>query len=336
MLKIRKIYNRIIIYSVIIGILCTFLFFINNFIDNKNVLANYVLDGDINYSIEAKEGMLVGDNSSNQDLFVSSTINNILVDFNYKFSLDNDINYKYKYEMNSCVIAELDDSSIDNKEVFRKQQKLVNTNYLDSFSNSFSVNDRISLNYDFYNAIAKEYNNSVNIPVKSKLLLELKIYVEFENGEQEEYKHTLSLPLEKNTFSISINSNEYKGEVFSSNKNSKKMNFNIFMISIIIIFIGLIILELVKFFKYKKEHYIEFKYRKIMKDYDNIVVPINALPKDNDLVSIKVLYFKSMIDIQKELHLPILCYRGENFIVYIIMNNKLAYIYFLNNNKEKI
>ena len=95
-------------------------------------------------------------------------------------------------------------------------------------------------------------------------------------------------------------------------------------------------MEIIKILKYKKDHYVEFKYRKIMKDYDNIIVPIQELPKDNDMVSIKVLYFKSMIDIQKELHLPILCYNDRGFIVYFIINNKLAYIYFLNNSKERI
>ena len=73
-----------------------------------------------------------------------------------------------------------------------------------------------------------------------------------------------------------------------------------------------------------------------MQDYNNVVVPINKIPKDENIVSVKVLYFKSMIDIQKELHLPILCYKGEEFIIYMIINDKLAYLYFLNDNYEKI
>ena len=35
------------------------------------------------------------------------------------------------------------------------------------------------------------------------------------------------------------------------------------------------------------------------------VAEVSSLPRDKDIVSIKVLYFKSMIDIQKELHLPV-------------------------------
>ncbi|MBE6138942.1 MAG: hypothetical protein E7174_00330 [Firmicutes bacterium] len=336
MFKMNKIYNKFIIYLISLFGICTILFIIKTNIDNNDSLSNYILDGKMNYEIEAKPGMITGDNTGNQSLFVSSTVNNILVDLDYKFTLDENINFKYKYEINSYVISELDDSSIENKEVFRKQQKLINYNYTNTFSNVFYIKDKVSLNYDYYNNIAKEYNNSVNIAVKSKLLLELKVFVEFENNQKEEYKYTLTLPLEKNTFSINSSNKEYKGKVLSNNRNIKELLLNILIIASVTIFIVLIIFELKKFFKFKKSHYLEFKYRKIMKDYENIVVPINALPKDKDIVCIKTLYFKSMIDIQKELHLPILCYKRENIVVYMIINNKLAYIYFLNSNKEKL
>lgn len=334
-MEIKKIYNKILFYSIFFVIL---IFLIIGIFKNlkKDQTFDYIFDGDMKYSIDYKENYNNIDNISTQNLFVSSIVENILVDIIYKFSLNENLRFKYKYEVNANVISMLDDSTIESNEIYRKKQNLIKTNYTDVFSNSFSIENEVSLNYDLYNKIAFDYNNSVNVPVKSKLQLELVTYVKFDNGQTQEFKEFLILPLEQNTFSISKNNKQYDGQIYNNNKQSQNIVFSIVLIVIIFIYLGLMLFEFIKFLNYKKQHYLEFKYRKIMRDYDNIVVPINALPKDDNIVCVKVLYFKSMIDMQKELHLPILCYKKDNIIIYMILNNKLAYIYFLNNNKEKI
>lgn len=336
MFELKKIYKRIIIYAACLLITCSVLLIVKNIMVKNQVLSKYILDGAMNYSIESKEGSVVGDDLDKQDLFVSSTINNIIVDFNYKFTFDKRIDYKYRYQIKTYVVSELDDSSITEKEVYRKEQVLFDSGYENGVTDSFEINKKVSLNYDYYNSIAENFNYSVNIPVDSKLIAQLIISVQTKNLEEKEYKYNMYIPLEENTFSITDNNKSYKEEFLDEENYSIKLFLNFIIFIACITFIIFIIIEVLKLFKYKKEHYLEFKYRKIMSDYENIIAPINALPKDKDIVSIKVLYFKNMIDIQKELHLPILCYKSEKFIVYLIISNKLAYIYFLNNNREKI
>lgn len=334
MKEIDKIYNKIKIILIVLIIFTSLIIILNKLIDKKSILSNYILNGDIDYSISNKDNSF--GYTKDQSLYVSSIVDNINVNFDYKFNLDKKIKFKYKYKISSNVVASIDDNSIENSEVYRKETVLIDSDYNDVYDTKFNINNSVVLNYDYYDNIALEYDKSVNIPLKSKLLLNLEILLEYENGQTDEFKYYLSLPLEQTTFQIQLVNNDYKGSIYKNKNNSVIVFFNIIFILIIILIIAFMVYQISRLLKYKNEHYIEFKYKKIMRDYDNIVVSINAIPKDNDIVSVKVLYFKSMIDIQKELHIPILCYKSNEYIVYMIINNKLAYIYFLNNKREKI
>lgn len=332
MIELKKIYNKIFIFVSCIFVILIVLFIGNNKIKENEVIFKYKLDGKTNYIVNLKENGGI----SKQKLFVSNTVDNILVNFDYNYRIDKKQNIKYRYEIVSSVISDLDDSNESLTEVFRKNKKIVSTEYKNINSDVININDSVLLDYDYYNLIASEYNNSVNIAIKSKLSLKLNLYVIFDGLEEKKYTSYLSFPLEKNTFSISTNDMNDSGDVEGNVKNTNKIIFEIICLVSIIIFIGLIIYEIIKIRDYKNTHALEFKYRKIMQDYDNIVVPITGFPNDKSIINIRVLFFKSMIDIQKELHVPILCYKSDLYIAYIIISNKVAYIYFLNNKKEKI
>lgn len=334
MIEIKKIYTNIIVYLMIIILLFIGLFIVNkNDIFNKSQ-NNYILKGNIDYNVISKNNSINSDNQ--HTLFVASTVDNIIFKFDYKFNIQDGSNMNYRYEIISSVVSNLDDSNINDSEVFRKDERLVTTEYMPIADNGFVIQENISTNYDYYNNIALVYDNSVNIPVKSKYYLTLNIYIKDKNGEEQIFKPNLYFELEKNTFNIQSNKKSYEGNFSIDKVNYLNIIFNLLSVIIILVFLFLIVYNIYKYLNYRKSHYLEFKYKKIMKDYSNVVVPINKIPKDNNIVTIKVLYFKSMIDIQHELHLPILCYKSDKFIIYMIINNKLAYIYFLNSSKEKI
>ena len=332
MIEFKKWYSRTIISFVILVVLVIGIFILNSIIDDNKPLSNYILESNIDYKVNLKDNKGI----SNEKLFVSKVTDTILAKFNYKYLQEDKVNFKYKYDIIAYVICDIDDDKQDIKEVFRKEKPLVKTDYMQSYNDILNIEKSVELNYDYYNDIASEYNNSVNIAIKSRLLVEMNLYINYENGLEEKYTDSISLPLENSTFSINKNETSKRGIIKSEEKNPKKILLNIIFCFIIIIDIVLLIFEFTKLLNYKKKYALEFKYRKIMRDYDNIVVPINKIPKDENIVTVKVLYFKSMIDIQKELHIPILCYKSDEFIVYMIINNKFAYVYFLNNEQEKI
>lgn len=327
--SVKNLYNKLFIYFICLTIFVVALILINKLNIVKSKTNKYILDSNITYDIINKDGT-----NSDSKIYVSDLVDKIKVNFTSKYSLSKNSNIKYRYEIISYVISNIDDNTLEETEVYRKKEILKQSNTINSASNNIDINELFDLNYDYYNNIATEYDKSVNLALKSRLLVELNLYITLENQEEQKYTSTLSLPLEKSTFSITKNENNSSGSFFSDNNN--KLFVNALFIGFTFIFLVLIISEINRINKYKKEHVLEFKYKKIMQDYNNIVVPINKIPKDKNLVTVKVLYFKSMIDIQKELHMPILCYEGEKLVVYMIIHEKLAYVYFLNDNNEKI
>ena len=325
----KNLYTKLFIYFGILLICIILLAILNKTNVSKKVIAKYNLDSNISYNVKHKDGSI-----ANSKLFVSELVDNINVNFTNKYSIDNDINVAYRYEIIAYVISNIDDSTLEETEVYRKEEVLKRINLMSHNSNILNLSDSIDINYDYYNKIAMEYNNSVNLAIKSRLLVVYNLYIVLGDEEEKQYTSSITVPLEKSTFTITKNEDNSKDVIYG--KDNAKFIIDIVVISLIAIFIVLIILETFKTNKYKKEHALEFKYRKIMQDYNNVVVLINQIPQSQQLITVKVLYFKSMIDIQKELHLPILCYKSEKFIVYIIINDDLAYVYFLNSDQEKI
>lgn len=325
----KNLYTKLFVYFSIILICIISIIIFNKTNVSKKVTAKYNLNSNIDYSIKNKDG-----NISNSKLFVSELVDSININFYSKYLLNKNSNIKYRYEIISYVISNIDDNTLEETEVYKKEEVIKKTNIMSLNSNVIDLSDSININYDYYNNIATEYDNSVNLAIKSRLLINYNLYITINDGEEKLYTSSLSLPLEKSTFSITKNENNSSDTIYGDDNTLSVIN--VITLCLTFVLVLLIILEIIKISKYKKEHAIEFKYRKIMQEYSNVVVPINKIPKDEKIVSVNVLYFKSMIDIQKELHLPILCYKNNEFIVYMIINDKLAYVYFLNENEEKI
>ena len=334
MILLKDVQKKIEICLVLIIVFAITLFCVNKFIFKNNSLAAYKIKGDINYNVTTKNKLST--DLQNQSVFISSNTDLIKTNFNYIYTIDKRINYKYKYKLEASVISELDENTLSKKEVYRKNKLLKQTNFLEPDKNGFSIDEDVNINFEEFNKIAISFDETVNIAILSKFKLTLYIYINYENGTKDEFKYYLTFPLEKPTFSIRKSGSEDKGFVNTNEVDKSKMGINIGIISVILILLGIIIYELTRFYRYRKTHYSEFKYRKILNDYDGIVVPINEIPKTDNLVTVKVLYFKNIIDMQKDMHLPILCYKSEDVIVYMIIHNKFAYVYFLNGDKEKI
>lgn len=334
MILLKDVQRKIEICLVAIIVLAITLFAINKFVFKNNSLATYSINGDIKYNVTTKNKLAT--DLQNQSLFIASNTDLINANFKYNYKVDKSIGYKYKYKIVSSVVSEVDDSTLSKKEVYKKDNVLKQIDFKDPDIDGFNIDEEVSLKFDDYNKLATDFDETVNIAIISKLKVTLYVYVNYDNGKKDEFKYYITLPLEKPTFSIRKSGSGDKGTIITDEIDTVRLSINIGIISFIVVLFGIIIYQISRFYRYKKTHYSEFKYRKILNDYEGIVVPINAIPKDNNMVTVKVLYFKNIVDIQKEMHLPILCYKSDNVIIYMIIHNKLAYIYFLNDNKEKI
>lgn len=333
MKELKRVYNGIIITIVILILSVCIYFIASKVIPNNKKIVDYVVSSDIDYNVSQKDSTNVLESGKT---YVSSKVNNIMFKYNFKLSFNKNIDAMYKYDIKAIVISSIDDDAEENPDVYEYPETLKSVDYTNINSNSIDLSDELIINYDKYNTIANNYNRSVNLAIKSKLLVVSTINVKTNFGKEEVYKYYSNIPLEKNTFSISLNKTNTKGSIYSKDSNDVKSSINTVFIIVIFILCVSLIYQIYLINDYKKKHYLEFKYRKIMKDYENVVVPIRSIPKASDVMAIRVINFKSMIDIQHEMHMPILCYKGNEQIIYLIMNNKTAYVYFLNDNTEKI
>lgn len=333
MKELKRVYNGIIITIVILILSVCIYFVASKVIPNNKKIVDYVVSSDIDYNVSQKDSTNVLESGKT---YVSSKVNNIMFKYNFKLSFNKNIDAMYKYDIKAIVISSIDDDAEENPDVYEYPETLKSVDYTNINSNSIDLSDELIINYDKYNTIANNYNRSVNLAIKSKLLVVSTINVKTNFGKEEVYKYYSNIPLEKNTFSISLNKTNTKGSIYSKDSNDVKSSINIVFIIVIFVLCVSLIYQIYLINDYKKKHYLEFKYRKIMKDYENVVVPIRSIPKASDVMAIRVINFKSMIDIQHEMHMPILCYKGNEQIIYLIMNNKTAYVYFLNDNTEKI
>ena len=289
--------KKIILYiTLILGIS---LIILNYTIINKPVFS-YKIDRTSNYLINLKPNSYYQETSVNNELIPSNLINNLKIDFDYKYLSTKKTNLNYHYKIEAFIIS----YNKDNIEVW-KRDYLLKENSLNNLSNSFKINESINIDYNYYNNLAKSYLRDNNLNLNTILKVRLSVNINTNNIKIDDYLE-YNISLTNNLTSI----NKYLNDI-DENKDIYLKNNNIYYIIgfiLVILSISLLIYD-----KYKKQD-------KLLNNYQDIIVNIN---EDID-TNLEIIYLKrieDLINMAEVNNTNILLYKNK---FYIILNN---YIY---------
>lgn len=293
-------------------ILCAILFIVLFFIILKKTLsysfnnkAFFTENSTSSYSVCLQENNYyeeecLGENKQ----YISRLINNIPYIFTYNSLYEHSLNKEYTY----YVDAHLKIFSQDNESnvLFEKVYTLLDETVYNDENNVFTISDSVYIPFKEYNDFVEKYSNDYSIISNSEVTINF--YV------NKTAVSTLTIPLNKQTISITKRDTDNSVSVDDTLKKVISGKITLYIVFLIVIGICLIanVILLFKFlYKYGRRNDELTKYKNevnnLVKNYDRIIVEVKDISTLLDgKTIIKVENFLELVDVRDTLDKPIL------------------------------
>ncbi|MBR3898351.1 MAG: DUF5305 domain-containing protein [Bacilli bacterium] len=273
--------------------------------------------------------------------YITSIIDHIEVEAKYDFTSDTDLAYDYSYSIKATARGMAEDSDGKKIDVWSKEYPLVPETKNTGTGRKVTISKTFNVDYNYYNQVLTDFRNQFGLSVDARVDVTFNVKI---NGGmpgaatkslQENKSMTLQMPLLVQTLKIKPDFVNNGGDTVYEklDDQGKKIDVNLLVIGVLLLAVSIIVL--IKVGKSllvvtRKSEYI-LAVNKILKDYGDIIAETHNMPDLNkyDIVNIK--NFVDMVDIEEELHSPIIYFEIEedSKCVFLILNENTAYRFLL-------
>lgn len=304
---------------------------------NKQIQVNYRSDENLNYKVYLKENEFYETNYLEEGMtYITSLIDNIKINYEDSFNIDKkvDLNYNYKIVGNLVITPKNNSKQI----LFEKSYVLLDKSNKLENKNSYGLKEEIVIDYNKYNQIANTFKTTYGLECESKLYInklllttgnEVKYDITFSNISE----NSLEIPLSEKQ--ITINKNIKQSEKKSDSKTLKafvdnKILFSLGIVLLVVLIIDVIfIVKLLGMLKPKRDKY-EKELKRILNEYDRMIVNVNKIPELSKHDVYKVSSFDELIDVRDNLKIPISYIKiSKEKSCFYVKDNNIVYIYYL-------
>lgn len=349
-IKYKKVIStKGIIFFVILIAICftlSILSFTCYFDNTYKKTINYVTTSPVNYKVYLKENDYFDEPYLGMNrTYVASLINHVDIDFNYNLNFSNIVSGNYTYYIQATLKADIPDSEKNSsyweKKYILKEEETVPFKK----TNNINLVTSTSIDYQKYNDILKNFKRDLGLNFNGVLKVDLIVK---SNSKTSNLKKdipitsttTVEIPLTQQTIDVSIKSvsNDKKSEVSetidkSSFDQEKYLIIASISITIGLIFIIIFIRELRIKFKLSNKYFSELK--KILSNYDQIIVDVNTFPNLDKVKVVEVDKFSELLDAHSEIRQPINHLEvNKNKHIFILIGDNIAYKYVLQNERR--
>lgn len=347
----RRLRNWVKVAILSLGIILTTLFlFISSVLlyrsynpatHEKSLLVSYNSEDNISYKVSAKTNSYFSDDDLVMGKeYVSSILDDLTFNVSYEFNSSKVLDYKYDYSIIATLVGNYNNGNKDS-ELWSKKFDLepeTNVNLLDA--NSFKIEKSFQIDYQTYNNVMQSFKKEFNLMVDAYLNIDFKVNVKStvssDNQIDESDVINIKIPLLGDTTHVKytkmgVIDNNIWTTVDDVEQTSVFLKI-MYGLGVIFSFI-LDFLLLVKAYKISEKDRYEYEINKIFKSYAEILVAIEEIPEHLSLKNIKVSNFKDMIDVNEELHLPIIYFENKNEVDFFIMSDIYCYEYIIKREK---
>lgn len=346
--------NRKAHLTIVSYLLITFLFLLTSIFlltrrDNsyEEVVISYEEDENpIDYRVYLKKNNFFETDYLDEGVtYISSLIDYIDVNFNYKVKFNQLLTGNYKYQVKATILANKVNES---GKYWSKEYKLVDKDESFKDTTYFNAHQYIKLDYQEYNDLLSSFKKEYGLAIDGVLHVEMIIDFDgfIDDGSivkcNDECNHLkknnilkMDIPLTQNSVDISINTNESStsnGRIIYDKKVSESIVYTVVrsigFITLMISFLSAILM--IRYIIRKRQMISNYhkEISRILSTYDSIIVnsdKINNLSKYN---VIKVNSFEELLDAHSEVRMPINYVElKENYSIFVLINNDVAWVY---------
>lgn len=310
---------------------------------DENVIMSYTSNGNFDYKVFLKPNDFINEEYLGPDeAYILDLIDHIKINSLYSFSSTEKTNVTGTNKIVAKLVVyyrESNDKS-GNPEILKKEnvleEKIVNFN-----DKSYSTVGTYDLYLTDYLKTLKEFQSQVKISVDG--YLEISSETRF-NGVvggatyNDNYINTLKIPLSSSVIRIdSSKSNEKTNKVYEGDlvKTNKTVMSYIIIANIVVFMIICVLLKRLFMFTNKTEY--DRALEKILKSYDDVIVNTSTILDVGKYKLIAIDEFKEILNLSRELLLPIMNYeveKGKETWFYVVKDD-ILYRYVMSEDRLK-
>ena len=316
-----------------LGVISVFIF-IYGLKDNEKYKFVYNEDTNVDYKVYLKENDSFDEPYlKSGGKYISSLIDKILVNFDYKMSTEELIEGNYNYS----IVARLEALEKGKNVVIWSKEETLYDSEQSNISNSkaFDLSTQAEVDFDKYNMIINDFKRTNGVSIDGELTVSLVVNSNLQIDVTDKVipnisKASIKIPLMETIIGIDT---DYKPTNSITNTIDIKSDNNLHMILIasgivsfvLFIYLTIVLIRYTAMLIKNQDKYGQIL-QKIFRDYDSIIVSVDSLPdiKGKDLL--KVNDFNEILDAQTGLQEPILYYksvRKKRSYFYVIKEDRV-------------
>lgn len=310
--------NRLVLYtifSVLFVIICI-VSFAGSISYNEEESTKYSETSYLDYKVYLKpnefyESEYLGKNM----LYIASLIDNINVDFNYTFFIEDFVDLDFSYD----IVGKLTIADETGNSIFFEKEYILKESVSQQLSDAsnYSIKDNITIDYDYYNQLANDFKTAYGVDATSNL----NVYLRINKKVSEDVDNirlndssvmSITIPLSQKAININMNYTEINDSNYITSASELVMSNYVYVVISVVSF-GIAIVSLSKCLKLlfaikkKKSAYDKFV-SKMLTEYDRLIVETTTNPKLDKHSIIKVKKFEELLDVRDNIKLPIMYY----------------------------
>lgn len=303
---------------------------------NQDIKYLYKISNDLNYKVNIFENSFIEQDFMGMDeMYISNLIKNIEVTFNYNFAGPTNQDIVYNYAINAMVVGQYKDlTSDDQSDVWTKKYVLLapQTEIVPHQAQN-NIRKSITIDYNQYNDEAFNFRKELNLPITSFLRVEFVVNTVIKDLEINKMSTmSINIPLQEQAFKIDKNYEKTESDVvFNIDTEEKANNLVTEIVGAILLALTVLVFGLIYkyIFNIKVKTAYEIFRDKVLKEYGDIIIEISKPVSRNNMDVIFVKNFNELIDLEVELHIPIMFYETKKHDegYFTITSNKTLYLY---------
>lgn len=300
--------------------------------NNSKALLSYSSKGTLDYKVYLKPNDFISSPYlESGETYILNLIKYIKINSTYNFNSSS----KTKVKGSNKLVAKLkvyykESSNRESNPEIMKKEKVLNQKIINFDNVGYSFKNEYNLYLDEYLKILKDFQDQIKISVEGFLEISSETLLNGEIGGikyDSLYSNIMKIPLSGSVVKIENESPEDKTNYVYENElvKSNKMVMAFIIIANIVCFVCICFL-LKKLFKFTNHSEYDRTLSKILKTYDEIIVNTNNILDINKFNIIEIPEFKEILNLSRELLLPIMNYevkKGKETWFYVIKNNIL-------------
>ena len=258
--------------------------------------------------------------------YASKSVKQYTLDFKYHLYGDREADLEYVYNVTAELSGIVDGNNDNGKEVCNRSFNIVEDKK-ENCKNEFSINEKVNIDYEYYNNLARSFEKEYGIAIDSILKVYLNVSYNVNSQNFKDYIE-LDIPITNTVTEIEENYESLTTKNINPKIENVVVNKIIYYAIGIAFIIGTIVVSVIIVRKNKHNITLEDMYEKninkILKYYRDLIVTTQNEPDISNLKVMEIMTIDDLIDVAEQ--------NKANIIRYEVIKSKVSKLYVITNN----